>query len=83
MVQPNGNTYRIDMKHMTDIWKQYSLTKIILLDTTTANEIIPNLDSKLHVLPYKVTTDGPSKDKSQMFSMTGLRTDGTIEKMNQ
>jgi hypothetical protein len=45
-----------------------------------ANEMIPNLDAKFYVLPYKVTTDIPSEDKSQLFSMTGVRTDGTYIK---
>ena len=80
MVMPNVNVRRIDMSRLTENTEFASLTNAIMADAEKAHEMIPNLDAKLSILPYKFTYDGPHEDKAQLFSCTGLTFDNKYTK---
>jgi hypothetical protein len=80
MCQPNINGRRVSIIRLTDTASSKSSTNTILCDTSKALAQVPNLDVHISVLPYQVTTDGPSETRAQLFSNMGFTFDGTFEK---
>jgi hypothetical protein len=56
------------------------LTNAILCDTSKSLAQVPNLEAHISVLPYQITTEGPSETRAQLFSNMGFTFDGTYEK---
>jgi hypothetical protein len=80
MCQPNINVRRVSMIRLTETTSSKSLTNAILCNTSKALAQVPNLYTHIFVLPYKVTTEGPSETRAQLFSNMGFTFDGTYEK---
>jgi hypothetical protein len=53
MVTPNVNVRRVVMAHLRDTTKRDSMTTSMMADDEGLLEIMPNLDAKLSILPYK------------------------------
>jgi hypothetical protein len=77
MCQPNINIRKVSMIRLTETISSKSLTNTILCDTSKALAQVPNLDAHISVLPYQITTEGPSETRSQIFSNMGFTFDGT------
>jgi hypothetical protein len=79
MVMPNINIRRVDINRLTDIGVHNSVTKAIVADAEALEEMLPNLDTKFSILPYKLIDDGPHKNKASLFSFMGISFDNKYE----
>jgi hypothetical protein len=81
MCQSHINVREVRMIRLTETTSSKLLTNAVLCDTSKALAQVPNLDAHIFVLPYQVTTDGPSETRAQIFSNMGFTFDGTYKKM--
>jgi hypothetical protein len=79
MVMPKVNVHRFGMAHLMDTTNRDSMINATMTDAEGLMEIMPNLDTKFSILPYKFTDDGPDDDKSRLLSCMGLSFDNTYK----
>jgi hypothetical protein len=53
MVVPNLNVNCVDMNRLADLGAHNSMPNAIMADAETLEEILPKLDAKFSILPYK------------------------------